>query len=239
MLFTHRADPATHPELIDDPAQPYEAMVEAHRMIQFVNRRLGGRQALVQTLEGFARGWRPEQTHTFLDVGTGSADLPVTVADWARERGHRVRIVALDLSWACCRFAREETRSYPEIEVLRGDVYRLPARDGDFDYVLTGMFLHHLSDEGIVRTLRVFDRIARRGVIIGDLLRRVRAYLWAKFFCSISKSRLAAHDGPVSVLRSFTPAEMRAYCAAAGIADPSITVHFGHRFICSWAPDKK
>ena len=36
---------------------------------------------------------------------------------------------------------------------------------------MTAMFLHHLNEDGVVEVLRTMGRLARRGVIVADLLR--------------------------------------------------------------------
>ena len=40
-----------------------------------------------------------------------------------------------------------------------------------------------------------------------------------------SRSRMAQHDGPMSVLRSYTPPEVAALCEKAGLFDAEVVHH--------------
>jgi len=111
---------------------------------------------------------------------------------------------------------------------VRGDALRLPFRDGSFDYVTTSLFLHHLSDAELVQALREFDRVARRGLVMNDLLRRTRLYLWTKVF-TLFANEYVRHDGPLSVRKAFTLDELRRL--AAPLPYLKTRVCFGHRVI--------
>jgi ubiquinone/menaquinone biosynthesis C-methylase UbiE len=130
--------------------------------------------------------------------------------------------VAFDLSGALLSLARGLPR-------VRGDVRRLPFRDRSVDFVLSTHFFHHLSDDQIVETLAEFDRIARRGIIVNDLLRRRRALFWIRLF-TLFANRYVKTDGPLSVRRGFTVGEVEALARRAGLGWLRVRVHFGHRF---------
>ena len=104
----------------------------------------------------------------------------------------------------------------------------MPYRDGTFDYVTCALFFHHLTDEGVLWTLRSFDRLAVRGVIVNDLVRSWRHYFWSWLFTRPFNAILR-HDGPLSVRRAFRPAELSALARRAGLAWLSVRTHFGHR----------
>ena len=72
------------------------------------------------------------------------------------------------------------------LRIVQGDVFDLPFAAGSFDYALTAMFLHHLADGEVVAVLRTMGRLARRGVIVADLLRHYRAYAWVSLFTLFS-----------------------------------------------------
>ncbi len=78
-------------------------------------------------------------------------------------------------------------------------------------------------------TLREFDRVARRGIIVNDLLRRRRALVWIRLF-TLFANRYVKYDGPLSVRRGFTLPEIEALARRAGLDWLRVRVHFGHRF---------
>lgn len=180
--------------------------------LKFVNRRLGGTGAVAWHLRGVAGPL------TLLDVGAGAADIPIELA----RRIPGLRPLALDRSGDMLAFAEGIPR-------IRGDALRLPFRDRSVDYVIATHFLHHLTDAQIGPALREFDRVARQGIIINDLLRRRRAIFWIRLF-TLWANRVVKFDGPLSVRRGFTTAEAEAHARAAGLDWLHVTVHFGHRF---------
>src|SRR5204863_889498 len=92
------------------------------------------------------------------------------------------------------------------------------------------LFLHHLDEEQIVGVLRSMDRLARRGIIAADLLRRRRAYLWINLFTMFS-SAMIRHDATVSVAQALSSPEILSLRDRAGISYAQLYHHFGHRFV--------
>jgi len=201
------------PERLDVENPPRELVEGSYRFLSFVNRRLGGVRATRLAFEEFARGWGAERRIRVLDVASGAGEIPGALARW----DPRLEFTCLDV------------RADPMGRVgVRGDALRLPFGDGTFDYVTTSLFLHHLDDDAAARALREFDRVARRGLVMNDLLRRRRLYWWTKFF-TLFGNEIVRNDGPLSVLKSFTVEELRR------LASPypylKTRVCFGHRVI--------
>jgi ubiquinone/menaquinone biosynthesis C-methylase UbiE len=201
------------PERLDVESPPRDLVERSYRFLSFVNRRLGGVRATRLAFEEFAPRWGADSRLRVLDVASGSGDIPTALERW----NPRLRFTCLDL------------RADPSGRVgVRGDALRLPFRDGSFDYVTTSLFLHHLGDEELVRALREFDRVARRGLVMNDLLRRTRLYLWTKVF-TLFANECVRHDGPLSVRKSFTLEELQRL--AAPLPYLKTRVCFGHRVI--------
>lgn len=203
---------STEPELLDVETPPREMMARVAGYLAFVNRRLGGTAAVAHHLR------HVRDPVTVLDVGAGAADLPL---DLARRLPH-VRPLAFDLSETMLSFARGLPR-------VRGDVRRFPFRDRSVDYVISTHFFHHLADDEVVATLGEFDRVARRGIIVNDLLRRRRAIFWIRLF-TLWANPYVKVDGPLSVRKAFTVPEIEALARRAGLDWLRVTRHFGHRF---------
>ena len=163
---------------------------------------------------------------TVLDVGAGAADIPVRLVRWARRAGRRIRVIALDRDGATLTFARGYAAAYPEIMLVQGDALALPVRPGSVDVVISALTLHHLQPEEAVRYLAEIDTAARIGWVVNDLVRGRAAHrlVWA-LTRILSRSRMARHDGPMSVLRSYTPSEVAALCEKAGLFDVEVVHH--------------
>ncbi len=214
---------------MDDPAVDPAELAAALAFIRRINGALGYTRATVGHLRRFSRSWATGEPITMLDVATGTADVPHAVLRWADRAGHDVRLVGLDLHAATLAVAAAHNRD-PRLTFVRGDALALPFADRSFDYVLSGMFLHHLPGAAAVAALREMDRVARRGVVVADLVRGRRAYAWISLF-TIASSPMVRHDARGSVAGAFTVGELVALRDAAGMRYATPSRHFGHRAV--------
>lgn len=217
-------------EIMDLEVRGYEETAEAYRFIRDVNRYLFGTRVILSHLDQYSKRWNKETPIRILDVATGASDIPQSIALWARKHGFRVQIVALDINPQVMVFAKREIAGYPEILLVRGSVFDLPFRPQTFDYVISSMFFHHLTDEEVIKVLRIFDRFAKRGVVVNDLVRNLRAYLWIHLFARLTKNEMIRNDAPLSVLRGYRRPEVQNLIQESGLSYLGYHRHFAHRF---------
>jgi SAM-dependent methyltransferase len=215
------------PEIMDIERVDRRTADEVYRYLARVNRRLGGVRATIARFEAFSRSWRAGERIEVLDVACGAADVPRALIAWGRAQGFDLRVSATDILPEALRYARQH-QTERRLRLACADVDRPPFRDGSFDYVTCALFFHHLTDDRIVATLRSFDRLARRGIVVNDLIRSRRAFLWT-WLLTWPFHPVLHHDGPLSVRRALTPGEMRTLAAAAGLPWLTVRRHFGHR----------
>lgn len=215
-------------EQMDAPAVDDGALRRALRFIEWINRFLGYTRVTIGHLAGFILACPSADPIIILDVATGSADVPKAILKWAESHGRDVHVTALDWHPATVAVAAEARSK--KLSVVRGDALALPFADDAFDFVMTSMFLHHLPDDAVVTALRELDRVARRGVIVADLLRRRRAAFWIRLFTLFSEPMIR-HDARVSVRQAFTPGEIKSLAAKAGLSYTRYHAHAGHRFV--------
>jgi SAM-dependent methyltransferase len=195
------------PELMDRPGLPEAEVAHAYRVLGRVNRQFfGGRPILRRELSRALAEDRPVPGSTvgLLDVGSGSGDLAAFAADWLRGVGLRAFPVALDRDPTALGLAAASG-----LHALRADALRLPLPDRSVDLTLAVKFAHHFRGPDLPRLLAEMARVSRRRVLVLDLRRSWAAYwgfvAWSRAF---TRSRLVRHDGPLSVLRGFTPEEL-------------------------------
>lgn len=194
-----------------------------------VNRFLGGTQVVLSALESFARNGNVRQL-SLLDVGTGSADIPAAVVEWCKERGVNAMVSALDISERNLRIARTRLGISRAIELIRADSLNLPFAARSFDFVTASLFLHHFQEDDVVRLLSDFARVARRAVIVNDLVRNLVPYYFTRLTGPIlATSFLTRNDGPVSVLRGFTAKELKSLAERAGLRRFDVKRSFPYR----------
>jgi len=213
------------PEYLDSPGQDPQELWGLLRDIRRTNRRFGGRRLILAYLRRFLPVL-PARPVRLLDVATASADIPCAIAAWARSSEVAVSITALDMSADILAHAAQDTARFSEITLMRGDARALPFPDRAFDIVLCGLAMHHFTFADGVRVLREIDRVARSAFVVNDIVRSWGAYVGAWLDTRLlSRNRLARHDGPLSVLRSFTPGEFREMVEAAGLRNVALYHH--------------
>ena len=203
------------PERIDTGDYTPEEYERFLHEIAFINRYLGDRHALKKTLfREIERAGAKE--FSVLDVGCGSGELLRTVVDFGIRTGRKTKLVGLDLNEISANTTRSMSADYPQISTVRGDAFALPFESGSFDYAISSLFFHHLTDEQITRVLEEMSRVSRKGIVVIDLHRHPMAYVLYKLFCSAFRiSPLVRQDGALSIKRGFRSDELRTLFPAA------------------------
>ncbi len=203
---------STELEIMDRERVQGPLLARVAGYLRFINRWTGVTRGIAGHL-GQERG-----PVTVLDVAAGAGDIALDLA-----RLHpNLKPVALDLSGDMLALARGLPR-------VRGDARRLPVADRGVDWVISTHFFHHLREDEIVTVLREFDRVARRGIVVSDLLRR-QAALIAIRLMTLWANPVVKVDGPISVRRGFRTDEVEALARRAGVGWLRMRVHLGHRF---------
>jgi len=219
-------------ELLDDPGADAGDVVASLRDIARINRAFGGAAAAAARLDEFLGPAVDGRAVSLLDVGTGAADIPRAVAARAARRGIRLSLLGLERHKAA---AREASRG-GGVAALVGEGGRLPFADRSVDLVLCAKVLHHLPGEPGRRLLVELNRVARRAVVVADIRRSAvaAAGLWLASF-PMRFHPATRRDGVISVLRGFSPDELRGICAAAGFS-AVVKRHPGWCLTAAWCP---
>ncbi|RMH13237.1 MAG: methyltransferase domain-containing protein [Gemmatimonadetes bacterium] len=218
-------------ELLDQPHHDAAELEASLAHVAAVNRWLGGTGPLRRRLGALAARMGPL---TVLDVGAGNGDTLAALPSGPHAR--EWRLIGLDAhAQVASLLAR---RHAGRVRTVRGDALRLPFADDAVDAAVTVLTLHHFPDPLAVRLLAEMARVARRLVLVSDLERRPLNYLGARALAATwwRRNRLTRHDGPLSVLRSFTVGELRELGRRAGLAEPLVRRHHPFRLVLEGTP---
>ena len=213
-------------ELLDQTGHDPVELAANLRDIRRVNRLGGGTRSVLRHLPGLLAAVPDDREATVLDLGTGSGDIPRALVRWSRRHRRPLRVVASDLSDEILAVAAGHLAGYPEVALARYDARAVPLPDDSFDVVLCSLALHHFPPAEAVAVLREMDRLGRHGFVLNDIRRSLPGYVAAWVSSRLgTRNRLTRHDMPLSVLRSYTPPELEALLAQAGIEGAVVTRH--------------
>jgi 2-polyprenyl-3-methyl-5-hydroxy-6-metoxy-1,4-benzoquinol methylase len=199
-------------EYLDAPDVDPSVVERSLRDVALSNRLFGGTRAVLAELGPvFDLLRRRGREATLLDVGTGLGDIPARARAAAARRGLALTTVGLDAAEELARAARGRT----SFTVL-GGALALPFADRSVDVVICSQLLHHFPDCEVRAVVAELDRVARVRVVVGDLRRSwfAAAGIWLASF-PLRFHPVSRHDGVVSVMRGFTPRELREHVRAA------------------------
>lgn len=189
-------------ELMDDPEQ---AAAYAGADFAMVNQ---------EFVDRFRRRFPGLRAGRAIDLGCGPADIPARLCAALPD----LEIVAVDAARAMLATAR--SRRVPHLALVAARADALPFREASFDVALSNSLLHHLADPlPFWRTLR---RAVRPGgsAYVMDLARpgtRAAAHAIVAREAG-GEPEILRRDFYNSLLAAFTPAEVSAQIAAAGLA---------------------
>lgn len=217
-------------ELLDDDVHDFAELEQSLDQVAEVNALLGGRRAVWRALKPLLRD---DVATTILDIGTGSADIPIDVIRRAARANRNVRVTATDVHPQMRDIAARRTAGIDAITVEAADALSLQYADNSFDIVLLSMTLHHFEDAGQRRALQEAARVASVAVVVNEL-ERCRANWYGARLLAATRwrgNRLTRHDGPLSVLRAFTKPDLARAAADAGLHLLSLQRRFFFRLV--------
>jgi SAM-dependent methyltransferase len=198
-------------QVVDDSAELEAGM----RDIAFTNVWFGGTAPVVRCV-------RRVRARTVLDVGSGLGDIPLALVRDAQRRGTQMHVTCLDRSEQMLSLARHATGAHPALRFVCADGGALPFADGAFDVVTCNLALHHFDPPHALALLAELRRVAATTPLICDLRRSRLALAGVWLWSRTTRSRLARHDGPLSVRRAYTPTEAMELARSAGWRRPQV-----------------
>jgi SAM-dependent methyltransferase len=217
------------PEWMDQPGVDRGELARSLEDLQRVNRWLGGTRVALAPVLPLLRSQSTRRIRV-LDVATGSADIPLALARWARKRRVPLEIVATDLHEGTLAVARAHAAGDPAVRVEAADALSLPYAAGEFDIAMCHTALHHFDPPEAKALLRELGRVAASAVVVSDLVRS-----WTGLVGVHLLSRtlwrghpITQHDGPSSFRAAYTPGELRIMASEAALRAVRVRRHFQH-----------
>ncbi len=219
------------PERMDDPTLPLAEHQHALAGLARINRISRPADSLWAELRTLASEV-PSRPLRWLDVATGSGDLPVTLAQRAIQAQIPVEFAGCDVSEVAIAAANERAKANAvPVRFFIHDVLNSPLPTG-YDVVSCSLFIHHLDESDAAHVLGQMYHAASRAIVVNDLVRSRFNYL-AVWLAShaLSRSSVVHFDGPSSVRGALTRAELQTLAERASVHQVSIRSRFPCRMI--------
>lgn len=230
--FKKRSDA---PEWMDDLSHPTAQVNRALADIKKVNRWLGGDRVSIRGLKPFLDPDQKAPVHV-LDMGCGNGDFLRYLEQYCTRRNIPVTLSGWDLNPKSLESGRHLDRP-GNIRFECRDILSFPPLPTGEVVIVCNLFLHHFSDTQILEICKTWQDQGCRAVVVNDLHRNPLAYYLFHVFGFIFRlSRMARHDGLISILRGFKRIELKRFNRELG-AGGSIRWMWAFRFL--WVLDFK
>jgi hypothetical protein len=174
-----------------------------------VNKLLGGNSITTNGIETLLQQHPKDKNVRIIDVGCGDGELLRQCALWARKNGYQFELIGIDANPHILKEAALRSEGFHEIEYCVLDIFSKEIQTLDVDICLCTLFLHHFKNINIVEILNTLLSQSRIGVVVNDLQRSRLAFQLFKPFSTIFiRTKIAKHDGLVSVARGFQKKEL-------------------------------
>lgn len=205
------------PEEMDAPDLDPAIYARCLADLASVNRATSAHRATLAWLRRETVHLPPGSVLSVLDIAYGQGDLLRAIARFAADAGFEAELTGIDLNPRSAAVAGSVPSPRARITYLTGDIFQF-APEGQFDFIVTSQFTHHLTNETVVRLLTWMEAHARQGWHIADLHRHWFPYYGFRWLAHLAGwHEIVRRDGTVSIARGFTGAEWRSLLAQAGI----------------------
>lgn len=219
------------PELMDDSGVDRQILKEILCDLDRTNHILSGNRITLTAVEQLIQEY-PQQSYTILDMGCGSGNMLREIVKVGRRLGITIKAIGIDLSEKGLSIARSLSSKFPEIHFLKQDILTLSPEDLECDILLCTLTMHHFYNEHIPAFLKQFTNLARIGVVINDLQRSPLAYHLFKGFSAIFiRTKIAKHDGLISIQSGFTKFELENFAKALPSVRHDIKWQWAFRYL--------
>lgn len=200
---------ATIPELMDNPDCSEDLLLRTLRQFSSINRLVARYRTILNRwiLSDMLKA--PNRLYHLIDMGAGGCDIDVWLLATAKHLGLQLRITACDLDPRTIKYAQSTFGHVDGLTLRQTNLLTDPCKE-PVDFVFANHFLHHLSDEEIVRLLRFWQPQVRHRLVFSDLLRDPYAYGGFWMLSLFYRNSFARYDGLVSIRRGFKPHELNA-----------------------------
>lgn len=209
MITFSRHKRSSQSEIMDDFNLQGEEMEALMTDLRCVNTLLGGTKITTNGIAILLKDHPKDTPVRIIDIGCGDGALLRECALWGRKNGFTLKLIGIDANENIIREGRLRSVEFDEIEYQVLNIFSDEIKALQADICLCTLFLHHFPNAAILKILKRLTSQSRIGLVVNDLQRSAYAFHLFKLFSAIFiKTKIAKHDGLVSVARGFQKKEL-------------------------------
>lgn len=216
---------------MDNPEIDEQELLKAYKDINHTNTFLGGNRLLLDGIFQLEENNIKNKPLRITDIGCGDGEILKICAEYAIKNDKNWVLTGVDVNPKAIALAQKNTTAFPQIKYIEVDVFSKEFQEIEADIFVFTLTLHHFTNTKIITILENVLQQAKVGVVINDLQRSNLAYrlfqLYSFFFL---KSKVAKHDGLVSILRGFKKKELEDFTTHFAQAKHSIKYKWAFRW---------
>ncbi|WP_276392240.1 methyltransferase domain-containing protein [Eudoraea chungangensis] len=191
------------PEIMDTQKVDIKLLENVFLDINKANDLLGGAVITINAVNSLVQEY-PKKEYTIIDMGCGDGTMLRKLALISRKHQAKFSFIGIDLNQMAIDLAREKSKDFTEIQFVCQDILMLKPDQFTCDILLCTLTMHHFENQEIKTFMAHFIQLSQIGVIVNDLQRSALAcYLFRLFSGIFIKTKIAKHDGLVSIKRGF------------------------------------
>jgi len=200
---------STEVEIMDDFSVQGDMLKESLDQLANINKWLGGNLVTLNGLQKVLKGQPKNKTLTILDLGCGNGDMLREISKFGKKNGYKFTLIGIDANQHTIDYAEQLSKNYEEISYTKQDVFTEDFHRMKYDIVLATLFLHHFTEEDILKLLKPIVANASIGIVVNDLNRNALAYYLFSGLCLFIKNPMTKQDGLISILKAFKQEDLK------------------------------
>jgi ubiquinone/menaquinone biosynthesis C-methylase UbiE len=218
-------------ELMDDLQCKGQVVDQSLYELDVINKWLGGNQVTIDSISSLLDSTDKQRPLVIADIGCGSGDMVTRIARWGSQTGRQLKVVGIDANPNIIDYARKKSYGLDNISFEVMNVLEDTFASNRFDIVVATLFMHHFTNDQLIRLFRLLNDQTRIGFVVNDIHRHALAFHSIRLLTALfSRSPMVKHDGPLSVQRAFTRSDLKSILSNAGIKNYTLQWRWAFRW---------
>jgi hypothetical protein len=218
-------------EIMDDFNLQGQEMKTLLTDLKNVNKWLGGNAITINGITQLLQKKDRRGPVTIVDIGCGDGEMLREIARFGIKKGLDLNLIGVDANEFIISEAKVRSKEFLNLSFRQVNVFSEELDKIEFDIALCTLFLHHFSNSEIVHILNRLHGKAKVGIVVNDLERSFVAFWLFRIAGAVFlKTKIARHDGLVSVARGFRRGELLSFSEKIKNCESRIRWKWAFRF---------